>query len=154
MICFPSWERGSPPPPSRTRRPTAREPGPQFQDAIASFKAANSRQWLLQRQFELDLPYELVSSATIEAIFKQVNKTKPGVTLLETPGEGSMSGIPARAASLFCPQSASTKTRRGCVRRCQLRIALQCLELSSVQKDEWQVDRGPGHHVPYHIVAN
>jgi len=41
-----------------------------FRDAIANFKTNNSRRWLLQRQFELSGPYELVSSDTIKATFR------------------------------------------------------------------------------------
>lgn len=44
---------------------------PEFRDAIANFRAANKTRWVLQRQFELDKPYELVTSDAIEAIFKQ-----------------------------------------------------------------------------------
>lgn len=50
----------------------------EFQDAIANFKAANSKRWLLQRQFEFDRPYELVSSETIEATFKQIEHDEAG----------------------------------------------------------------------------
>jgi hypothetical protein len=42
----------------------------EFQDAIVSFKAANNRRWLLERQFGLDRPYELVRSDSIAAFFK------------------------------------------------------------------------------------
>ena len=51
---------------------------PEFQDVIADFKAANSKRWLLQRQFELDRQYELVSSETIEATFKMSEQDKAG----------------------------------------------------------------------------
>lgn len=51
---------------------------PEFQDAIANFKVANSKRWLLQRQFEFDRPYELVSSETIGASFKQVEQDEGG----------------------------------------------------------------------------
>lgn len=47
-----------------------------FQDAIANFKNANSRQWLLQRQFELPGPYELVNSDTIKATFQAGEQNK------------------------------------------------------------------------------
>ena len=48
------------------------EIAPEFQDAIANFKAANSKRWLLRRHFEFDRPYELVNSETIEATFKRI----------------------------------------------------------------------------------
>lgn len=48
----------------------------EFQDAIASFKAANKRRWLLERQFELDRPYELVSSNSIAATFKEAEQNR------------------------------------------------------------------------------
>ena len=51
---------------------------PEFQDAIANFNAANSKRWLLQRQFEFDRPYELVSSETIGASFKQIEEDEAG----------------------------------------------------------------------------
>ena len=48
------------------------EIAPEFQDAIANFKAANSKRWLLQRHFEFDRPHQLANSETIEATFKQI----------------------------------------------------------------------------------
>lgn len=56
---------------------------PDFEDAIANFKAANNKKWLLQREFNLDRPYELVNSNTIQASFKagEQNRVKgePGL---------------------------------------------------------------------------
>jgi hypothetical protein len=37
--------------------------------AIADYKKKNGRKWLLQRQFEITKPYEIVSSDEINTIF-------------------------------------------------------------------------------------
>jgi hypothetical protein len=42
-----------------------------FKDAIADYKHVNSKPWLLQRQFQLEKPYEIVSTNTIEILFKK-----------------------------------------------------------------------------------
>lgn len=45
-----------------------------FKDAISDFDRANSQGWLLQRQFEMQKPYELVSSNAIRLSFKEHSK--------------------------------------------------------------------------------
>ena len=48
------------------------EAGSQFKDAIADYNRLNKRKtWLLQREFQLDKPYEIVSSSTINVLFKE-----------------------------------------------------------------------------------
>ena len=47
------------------------EAGSQFKDAIADYNRLNNKTWLLQREFQLDKPYEIVSSNTIDALFKE-----------------------------------------------------------------------------------
>ena len=42
----------------------------QFKDAIANYDRLNKTQWLLQRQFQVDKPYEIVNSDTIGVLFK------------------------------------------------------------------------------------
>lgn len=42
-----------------------------FKDAIADYKRVNSKPRLLQRQFQIDEPYEIVNSDTIDLLFKQ-----------------------------------------------------------------------------------
>ena len=42
----------------------------QFKDAITDYDRVNKTQWLLQRQFQVDKPYEIVSSDTIGVLFK------------------------------------------------------------------------------------
>ena len=42
-----------------------------FKDAIVDYERANSKQWLLQRLFQSQKPYGLVSSDAIKAAFKQ-----------------------------------------------------------------------------------
>src|SRR5438445_12136056 len=39
-----------------------------FKDAIAGFNRFHSRKWLLQRQFQIEKPYKIVSSAVIAAL--------------------------------------------------------------------------------------
>jgi hypothetical protein len=38
--------------------------------AIADYKKKNNKKWLLQRQFEIDRPYEMAASDEIKTIFK------------------------------------------------------------------------------------
>lgn len=42
-----------------------------FKDAIADYKRVTSKPWLLQRQFQIEKPYEIVSANTIEILFKE-----------------------------------------------------------------------------------
>ncbi len=42
-----------------------------FKDAIADYSRVNREQWRLQRHFQIEKPYELVSSETIDAVFKE-----------------------------------------------------------------------------------
>src|SRR5262249_54049466 len=42
-----------------------------FKDAIADYNRVNRRQWLLQRRFHIDKPYQIVSSDTISHLFKE-----------------------------------------------------------------------------------
>jgi len=42
-----------------------------FKDAVVDYKQVNSKPWLLQRQFQIEKPYELVNSDTIKVLFKQ-----------------------------------------------------------------------------------
>jgi hypothetical protein len=42
-----------------------------FKDAIADYGGTNREQWLLQRHFQIEKPYELVSSDTIRALFEE-----------------------------------------------------------------------------------
>jgi hypothetical protein len=41
-----------------------------FKDAIADYDRVNGKSRLLQRQFQIEKPYEVVSSATIEILLK------------------------------------------------------------------------------------
>src|SRR5215468_9833252 len=41
-----------------------------FKDAVADYNRLNGKRWLLQRLFQIEKPYEIVSSDTIEAVFK------------------------------------------------------------------------------------
>jgi hypothetical protein len=41
-----------------------------FKDAIADYKRLNSKQWLLQRRFQIEKPYEIVSSDSIRVASK------------------------------------------------------------------------------------
>jgi len=61
-----------------------------FQAAIASFKTVNRKRWLLQRQFELDRPYELVASDVIKAVFTGTEQNNDGWQAFEEhfPGAG------------------------------------------------------------------
>jgi hypothetical protein len=43
----------------------APEAASRFQDAIADYKRVNSMQWLLQRRFQIEKPYEILSSDAI-----------------------------------------------------------------------------------------
>lgn len=45
------------------------EAATRFKDAITDYKRLNRKPWLLQRRFEIEKPYELVSSDTIRALF-------------------------------------------------------------------------------------
>jgi hypothetical protein len=47
------------------------ESADKFKDAISDFERANSRPWLLQRQFTIQKPYELVSSDAIKLSFNE-----------------------------------------------------------------------------------
>lgn len=42
-----------------------------FKEAIADYNEAQKRTWLLQRKFEIERPYELIRSDTIEQFFKE-----------------------------------------------------------------------------------
>ncbi len=55
-------------PPARCLTPEAAS---NFKDAIADYRQANSKQWILQRKFQTEKPYEIVSSETIATLFKQ-----------------------------------------------------------------------------------
>jgi len=46
------------------------EAADRFKEAIADFDRVNNKRWLLQRQFQFQMPYELVSSDTISLSFK------------------------------------------------------------------------------------
>lgn len=43
----------------------------QYREAIADYERVNSKPWVLQRQFETEKPYELVSSETIKLYFAE-----------------------------------------------------------------------------------
>jgi hypothetical protein len=43
----------------------------QFKDAIANYNLLNHEHWLLQRNFEIEKPYEIVSSAALKAVFEE-----------------------------------------------------------------------------------
>ena len=47
------------------------EAATRFKDAIADYKRLNSEQWLLQRRFQIEKPYEIVSSDGIRAAFRE-----------------------------------------------------------------------------------
>lgn len=55
-------------PPARCLTPEAAS---NFKDAIADYRQANGKQWILQRKFQTEKPYEIVSSETIATLFKQ-----------------------------------------------------------------------------------
>jgi hypothetical protein len=40
-----------------------------FKDAITDYNRRNRKQWLLQRNFQLEKPHEIVSSDTLEALY-------------------------------------------------------------------------------------
>jgi hypothetical protein len=42
-----------------------------FKDAISDFERANRKPWRLQRQFEMQKPYEVMSSDAIKLLFKE-----------------------------------------------------------------------------------
>ena len=46
------------------------EAASRFKDAIADYKRVNKKQWLLQRQFQIEKPYEIVSSETIGIVLR------------------------------------------------------------------------------------
>ena len=48
----------------------SKEAADEFKEAIADFDQVNSKQWLLQRELEIDKPYELVSSGMIKALIQ------------------------------------------------------------------------------------
>ena len=43
----------------------------QFKDAIADYNRLNRKTWLLQKNFQIGKPYEIVPSDTLKAIFKE-----------------------------------------------------------------------------------
>ena len=43
----------------------------QFKDAITDYNRVNLKRWSLQRQFQIDKPYEIVSPDTVGVLFKQ-----------------------------------------------------------------------------------
>jgi hypothetical protein len=43
----------------------------QFKDAIADYNRLNRKTWLLQKDFQIGKPYEIVPSDTLKAIFKE-----------------------------------------------------------------------------------
>ena len=47
------------------------EAASRFKDAIADYKRVNGDRWLLQRRFQIDKPYEIVSSDAIAVAFKE-----------------------------------------------------------------------------------
>ena len=47
------------------------EAATKFKDAVADYDRFNSKPWLLQRQFQIAKPYELRSSQSMTALFKQ-----------------------------------------------------------------------------------
>ncbi len=42
-----------------------------FKDAIADYERVNRKAWILQRQFEIEKNYELVTAETIKVVFKE-----------------------------------------------------------------------------------
>jgi hypothetical protein len=46
------------------------EAASRFKEAIADYKRLNTRPWLLQRQFQIEKSYEIVSSETIGIVFR------------------------------------------------------------------------------------
>lgn len=48
----------------------------QFKDAIDDYNRLTRKQWLLLRQFQIEKPYELVSSDTIHLTFKEYGATR------------------------------------------------------------------------------
>lgn len=47
-----------------------KEAAGRFREAIADYNRVNREQWLLQRQFHSEKPYEIVNSSTVEVLFK------------------------------------------------------------------------------------
>ena len=52
------------------------EAAKKFKEAIADYERQNSHNWLLQRKFDIDTPYEIINSETIHLPFN--NKAKDG----------------------------------------------------------------------------
>jgi hypothetical protein len=78
------------------------EAGSQFKDAIADYNRLNKRRtWLLQREFQLEKPYEIVSSSTINILFRRA------------AGRVFTSDIPIRVDTSSCPPWVSTRKRLG-----------------------------------------
>jgi hypothetical protein len=56
---------------SDTEKCLTPEAAKEFKDAIADFAQVNRKRWLVQRQFQVEKPYEIVNSDTIDLLFKQ-----------------------------------------------------------------------------------
>ena len=66
------------------------EAASRFKDAIADYKRVNKKQWLLQRQFQIEKPYEIVSSETIGIRYPESDGLR---NLAETTGYIIMSAV-------------------------------------------------------------
>jgi hypothetical protein len=47
------------------------EAASKFKEAVADYKQVNTKPWLLRRQFQTEEPYEVVSSQSIQTLFKR-----------------------------------------------------------------------------------
>ena len=66
------------------------EAASRFKDAIADYKRVNKKQWLLQRQFQIEKPYGIVSSETIGIRYPESDGLR---NLAETTGYIIMSAV-------------------------------------------------------------
>lgn len=78
-------------------------------DAITGYKKKNAKKWLLQRQFEINKFYEMVSSEEIDTIFKTEGIAGWKTFYERHPDSGGLDRAFSRGVQSF-------KDHRGCVR--------------------------------------
>ena len=83
----------------------------EFGEAVLDYKRVNQQRWLLQQQFPLNIPYQLISTATVQAIFDEHkgDTSVPGGPL-EAGWNAFRQSTRRPAASSSSPPWASTTT--------------------------------------------
>ena len=76
-----------------------------FGEAVLDYKRVNQQQWLLQQQFPLNIPYQLISTATFRAIFDEHKGDTQG------PGDHSRRGGTLSGKSTRTPEASSSSPR-------------------------------------------